>query len=71
MKILYFSDTDTAYISLSDKEVVETTDLNENTVLEFDADGNLVAITLEHAQELANIHDLTFQQVVTREPVAG
>lgn len=71
MKILYFSDTDTAYIELSNKEIVETRDLNENTILDLDTDGNLVAITLEHARKLANIHDLTFQQIATREPVAG
>jgi uncharacterized protein YuzE len=28
----------------------------------LDVDGNLVAITLEHARETANIHDFSFQQ---------
>ena len=62
MKIKYFSDTDTVYIELTEKEVVETRDLNENAVLDLDTDGNIVAITLEHARELANISDFSFQQ---------
>lgn len=65
MKIRYFPDTDTVYIEFTSNEVVETRDLNENTIIDLDADGNLVAITLEHAQELANIFDFSFQQVVT------
>ena len=57
MKIRYFVDTDTIYVELTEKEVVETMDLNENTIVDLDANGNLVAITLEHARELANIYD--------------
>lgn len=62
MKIRYFPDTDTLYVHLSDKEIVETQEINENTLLDLDIDGNLVAITLEHARETANIHDFSFQQ---------
>ena len=64
MKIQYFPDTDTVYLQLTDNEVVETRDLNENTILDLDADGNLVALTLEHAQELADIFDFSFQQII-------
>lgn len=69
MKIRYFSDTDTVYIELTDNAVHETTDLNENTVVDLDADGNLVAITLEHARERASITDFSFHQVLA-EPQA-
>ena len=62
MKIQYFSDT--VYIELTKKEVVETKDINENAVVDFDVDGNLVAITLEHAKERADIFDFSFQQVL-------
>lgn len=64
MKIKYFSVTDTLYIQLTGNEVFETRDLNENTVIDLDEDGNLVAITLEHATELATISDFSFQQVI-------
>lgn len=62
MKIRYFTETDTLYVQLNDKEIVETQELNENTLLDLDAEGNLVAITLEHARETANIFDFSFQQ---------
>jgi uncharacterized protein YuzE len=65
MKIRYFPDTDTVYMELTTKEVVDTIDLNENMVVDLDISGNVVAITLEHAQELANIFEISFQQVVT------
>lgn len=65
MKIRYFPDTDTVYIELTDKEVLETSEINENAIVDLDADGNLVAITLEHAKEGANIFDFSFQQILT------
>lgn len=68
MKIRYFRDTDTLYIELTSNEVLETRDLNENAIVDLDADGNLVAITLEHATERANIHDFSFQQVLAESP---
>ena len=71
MKIQYFPDTDTVYMELTDKEVVETIDLNENTVIDLDASGNVVAITLEHARERANISEFSFQQVLREQPQPG
>jgi uncharacterized protein YuzE len=68
MKIKYFSDTDTLYIELNDKEIFETRDLNENTVIDLDENGNLIALTLEHAAEHTTISDFSFQQV---KPVSG
>lgn len=62
MKIRYFADTDTLYIQLNDKEIVDTQEINENAIFDLDADGNLVALTLEHARETANILDFSFQQ---------
>jgi uncharacterized protein YuzE len=64
LKIRYFADTDTLYVQLNDKEIVETQELNENALLDLDSYGNLVAITLEHARETANIMDFSFQQAV-------
>jgi uncharacterized protein YuzE len=63
MIIQYFEDTDTLYMTLKNGQVVETRDLDENTLIEFDAQGNLVAITIEHARERAELPDFTFQRV--------
>ena len=63
MKIKHFHDTDTLYIELTDNDVVETRDLNENTLIDLDQHGNLVAITLEHASKLVAVSDFSLQQV--------
>ena len=55
MKIRYFADTDTLFIEFRDAEVAETKDLDENTLLDVDANGNLCSITVEHASERTGI----------------
>jgi uncharacterized protein YuzE len=50
MKAKYFEDTDTLYLELRDSRVVNTRDLDEDTLLDYDADGRVVGITIEHAK---------------------
>lgn len=63
MNIKYFQDTDTLYIEFSKSEVAETRDLDEDTLLDVDATGNIVAITVEHARQRADIPHFSFEQV--------
>jgi uncharacterized protein YuzE len=63
MKIKYFSDTDTALVEFSDLAVVETKEINENIYLDLDRTGNLVAMTIEHARQQANLPSLSFEQI--------
>jgi len=63
MEIKYFNDTDTLLINFTDREIVETRDLNENILIELDKDGNLVSMTIEHARQQANIGNFSYQQV--------
>lgn len=65
MKIKYFPDTDTLLINFTDKEIVETRDLNENILIELDKDGRLVSMTIEHAKQQANIEDFSYQQIIS------
>lgn len=65
MKIRYFSDTDTLYLELSDRPVNETREVNENTLIDLDADGNLVALTVEHARTVTDLSEVSLHQVVT------
>jgi len=58
MKVQYFEDTDTLYIEFQNKEISETRDLDENTLLDLDGDGNVCAITFEHASERTDISHL-------------
>lgn len=64
MKIKYFQDTDTLYIEFRPVEVAESRDLDENTLLDLDTEGNICAITVEHARERADIPHFSFEHVV-------
>jgi uncharacterized protein YuzE len=63
MKIKYFQDTDTLHIEFRPSDVVETRELDENTLLDIDSQGNLCGLTLEHARDRADIPHVTFEQV--------
>jgi len=63
MRIRYFKDTDTLLIEFKEALVAETRDLDENTVLDIDAQGNVCAITVEHASQRAGIPQFSYEQV--------
>jgi uncharacterized protein YuzE len=63
MKIKYFPDTDTLYIEFRATDVAETRDLDENTLLDIDREGQICGITVEHASERAGIPTFSFEQV--------
>ena len=63
MKIRYFQDTDTLYIEFKEAQVAETRDLDENTLLDVDRDGNICGITVEHASERTDIPRFSYEQV--------
>ena len=63
MKVTYFQDTDTLYIEFKAADVVETRDLDENTQLDLDANGNITAMTVEHASTRADIPTFSYEQI--------
>ena len=63
MRIRYFKDTDTLLIEFKEAPVAETRDLDERTVLDIDAQGNVCAITVEHASQRAGIPQFSYEQV--------
>lgn len=65
MRIKYFQDTDTLYIEFRAGDIVETKDLDENTQLDVDGDGNICALTIEHARERTDLPHFSFEQVGT------
>ena len=63
MKLKYFEDTDTLYIEFRDQEISESKDLDENTVLDLDAEGNICAITFEHASTRTDVQQVTLEGI--------
>ena len=63
MKVRYFEDTDTLLIEFRDAQVVESRDLDENTILDLDAEGNICSITMEHASTRADAPKFSYEKV--------
>lgn len=63
MNVRYFADTDTLYIELRPGDITDTRDLDEDTLIEYDADGRLCAITVEHARARAALPQFSFEHV--------
>ena len=63
MKVKYFKNTDTLYIEFNDSNIFESKDLDENTVLDLDADGNVCAITFEHASARTDVEEVTLEGI--------
>ena len=63
MRISYFEDTDTLYIEFKEADVVETKDLDQNTILDLDVEGNIISITIEHASNRTDVHQLTLSGI--------
>ena len=66
MKIKYFSDTDTALLEFSDNPVDQTREINENIYIDLDKQGNLVGITIEHAQSAAKISEFLYETIESK-----
>jgi uncharacterized protein YuzE len=59
MKLNYHADTDSLYIDLSERTSVESREISEGIVLDYDADGNLVGIDIDNAS-----HKVALQRLV-------
>jgi uncharacterized protein YuzE len=66
MKVKYFSDTDTALIEFTGKEIVETREINENIYVDLDENGNIVSMTVEHAKANAGLWEFSYQEMPLR-----
>lgn len=63
MRVQYFAETDTRYIEFRADGIVESRDLDQNTIVDLDADGNVCGITFEHASERTDITRLTVEGI--------
>ncbi len=63
MKIQYFTATDTLYIEFRAGNIVESRDLDEDTVIDVDGDGQICAITMEHAKSRTDVSRFSFEEV--------
>jgi len=54
----YYPETDSLYIDLSEKASVDSLEVTPGVVLDFDAEGRLVGIDIDHASKVVNLSRL-------------
>ena len=63
MKLNYYSDTDSLYIDLSEQPSVESREISEGIVLDYDVAGNLVGIDIDSASQKVDLKKLTLNRL--------
>jgi len=66
MKLHYDAATDSLYIDLSERPSVDSDEVADGVVLDFDAAGRLVGIDIEHASERVEMQRLVLDQLPSR-----
>jgi uncharacterized protein YuzE len=63
MKISYDQATDSLYIHLADRASVDSDEVREGIVLDYDANGALVGIDVQHASQKADINNISLSKL--------
>ena len=63
MRISYYADTDSLYIDLSSKTSVDSREVSNGIVLDYDSDGNLVGIDIDQASVKLDIKELILSKL--------
>jgi len=72
MKVNYHPETDSLYIDLSEATSVESREVSEGVVLDYDAAGNLVGIDIDNASQKVQLQRFTVSKMPSAvETLAG
>ena len=63
MKLSYFADTDSLYIDLSEEPSVESREISEGVVLDYNAAGHLVGIDIDNASTKLDLRELVLNRI--------
>ncbi|MBW7898341.1 hypothetical protein B188_19980 [Candidatus Brocadiaceae bacterium B188] len=63
MKLAYYPETDSLYIDLSEKVSVESTEISEGIVLDYDDEGKLVGIDIDNASSKVKLKELIINRL--------
>ena len=69
MKISYYPDTDSLYIDLSEQQSVESREVSEGVVLDYDAQGRLVGIDIDNASNKVELKKLILSKLPTGDQI--
>ena len=63
MKLNYYPDTDSLYIDLSERASVESFEISEGVVLDYDDAGNLAGIDIDNASAKVELRRLILSRL--------
>ena len=66
MKLNYYPETDSLYIDLSEPPSVESREISEGVILDYDADGRLVGIDIDNASHKVEMETLILSKLPTK-----
>ena len=55
MKFHYYPETDSLYIELTERSSVDSQEASPGVVLDYDSDGSLVGIDIDHASSITDV----------------
>lgn len=58
MKLHYYPETDSLYIDLNSRPSADSREIAEGLVIDFDAEGNVVGIDIDHASQKLDLKTL-------------
>jgi uncharacterized protein YuzE len=63
VKLNYYPETDSLYIDLSEKKSMESREISEGIVLDYDEAGNLVGIDIDNASKKVQLKELILSRL--------
>ncbi|MBI4650557.1 DUF2283 domain-containing protein [Candidatus Desantisbacteria bacterium] len=63
MKLNYYPDTDSLYIDLSEKKSVDSVEISDGVVVDYDSKGNIVGIDIDNASKKLSIKKLEINKL--------
>ena len=63
MTLNYYPETDSLYINLSERPSVESQEISEGILLDYDANGKLVGIDIDNASNKVDMEKLILSQL--------
>lgn len=63
MRLKYYPDTDSLYIDLSSKPSVDSREISDGVVLDYDADGNLAGIDIDNASRKIDLQEVVLSKM--------
>ena len=63
IRLHYYSKTDSLYVKLSDRTSTESEEVAAGIVVDFDSDGHIVGLDIDHASKLLDLSTLETESI--------